>query len=376
MASKLGKNLIRNVFSQIHKRFLHSDTGTTSSSSSSSSSSFTVQFLVESCGLPLKSALSVSKKFQLDERNPQKPQSVLQFLKSHHFTDTQLATLIVRSPKIHVARIEKNLQPKFDYLVQNGLAGELLLRLIVSTPQVIQRSLDSHIKPCVDFLSSFFHSSNKLATAIMRARWFFDVNLNGTVRSNVHFLMEKGVPSHGIAKLILLSRVLSRKPETMTYTVNAVKNLGLKPNAPMFVHALKVMTMSASTWEKKIQFMKSVGWNEEEILKTFNRFPSYLGFSEMKIKKAFHFYLDTMRLEREFILARPELLSYSIDKRMRPRFDVLELLKSKKLIEVKLGPLYISEKDFQKKYIDPYIPKVPGLLEMYLDSKESEKFYT
>ncbi|XP_065868035.1 transcription termination factor MTERF2, chloroplastic-like [Euphorbia lathyris] len=378
MASKLGNNLIRNVFSQIHNRFLQSSATLSSTSplpnSVTSSSSFTVQFLVNSCGLPLKSALSVSGEFQLDETNPQKPQSVLQLLKSHHFSDTQVAKLIVKYPKILYVNVKNNLQPKLEYFVENGFAGELLPQIIVSNPTVILRSLDSQIKPCVEFLRSFLHSNDKIATAILRTRWLFDFNLNGMVRTNVDFLMKEGVPSHGIGKLISSGKGLFYNHETMIYAVNAVKNLGLEPNAPMFVHALKVMiSMSASTWEKKIGFMKSMGWNEEDISKAFNRFPYYLAFSEAKLKNALHFYSNIMKLETKSVVANPVLLGLSIEKRILPRYNVLNVLESKKLIESKIRHLVISEKDFKEKYVDQYIPKVPGLLEMYLGSKESKK---
>ncbi|XP_065865055.1 uncharacterized protein [Euphorbia lathyris] len=286
MASKLGNNLIRNVFSQIHNRFLQSSATLSSTSplpnSVTSSSSFTVQFLVNSCGLPLKSALSVSEKFQLEETNPQKPQSVLQLLKWHHFSDTQVAKLIVKYPQILHIKVKNNLQPKLEYFVQNGFA------------------------------------------------------------------------------------------------VNAVKNLGLEPNAPMFVHALRVMiSMRASTWEKKIGFMKSMGWKEEEILMAFKRYPYCLAFSEAKIRKALHFYLNIMKLQPKSVVANPVLLGLSIEKRIRPRFNVLNILQSKKLIEINKKDFkkdfMISEKDFKQKYVDEYIPKAPGLLEMYLGSKESKK---
>ncbi|XP_065865500.1 transcription termination factor MTERF8, chloroplastic-like [Euphorbia lathyris] len=379
MASKLGNNLIRNVFSQIQKRFLQSSATLSSTpplpNTATSSSSFTVQFLVNACGLPLKSAISVSNKIQLDETNPQKPQSVIQLLKSHHFSDTQVAKLIVSHPRILNVKVKSNLQPKLEYFVENGFAGELLPQIIVSNPSAIFWSLDSKIKPCVEFLRSFLHSNEKIATAIMRTRWLLDVDR--IVRSNVNFLMKEGVPSHGIGKIILFGRVLSQNPETVIYAVNAVKNLGLEPNAPMFIHALRVMvSMPPLIWQKKIGFMKSIGWNEEEILKAFNRYPYCLAFSEAKIKNAFHFYLNTMKLDTKTLVAKPALLGFSIEKRIRPRYNVLNLLESKKLIESKIQSLFISEKDFKKKFVDQYIPKVPGLLEMYLGSKESNKIDT
>jgi len=67
---------MRNLLSVLKKRFLVTSSVTLSPPTSPlptsrSSPSFTVQFLVNSCGLPLKSSLSVSKKFQMDEKKLQ-----------------------------------------------------------------------------------------------------------------------------------------------------------------------------------------------------------------------------------------------------------------------------------------------------------------
>ncbi|KAG6787746.1 hypothetical protein POTOM_003791 [Populus tomentosa] len=53
---------------------------TRSNTTSSSPSSFTLQFLVNSCGLPLETALTASKKFHLNEKNIHKTQSFASFL--------------------------------------------------------------------------------------------------------------------------------------------------------------------------------------------------------------------------------------------------------------------------------------------------------
>ncbi|CAL1354712.1 unnamed protein product [Linum trigynum] len=59
-----------------------------------SSSSFVVDYLVKSCGLPMESAIVASRKLQLDAKKNGKPESVLQFLRSHGFTDAHISTLV------------------------------------------------------------------------------------------------------------------------------------------------------------------------------------------------------------------------------------------------------------------------------------------
>lgn len=57
-----------------------------SDKASSPLSSFTVQYLTNTCGLPLKDALAASKKLQLKENKSHKHQSVLDLLRCFEFS--------------------------------------------------------------------------------------------------------------------------------------------------------------------------------------------------------------------------------------------------------------------------------------------------
>ncbi|KAJ9129240.1 hypothetical protein P3X46_033970 [Hevea brasiliensis] len=166
----------------------------------------------------------------------------------------------------------------------------------------------------------------------------------------------------------------------MVYAVNAVKILGLQPTSRMFVHAVRVMlSMSESTWKKKIELMKSFGWSEEEILSALVREPVILACSEKKIKNVMDFCMNTVKLELHTIIAYPKFLLYAVDKRLRPRYGVLKVLQSKELINWnrKIEWVFVlSEKDFLKNYIDRYADEVPGLLEMYFSAGKAKKIGT
>jgi mTERF domain-containing protein len=164
----------------------------------------------------------------------------------------------------------------------------------------------------------------------------------------------------------------------MVYAMNAIKNLGLEPNNTMFVRALIVrLQMTETTWNKKIEVMKSLQWSEEEILGAFKRYPQILAMSEEKIRSAMDFYINTMELQRQIIIACPIFLGYSIDKRIRPRYNVIKVLESKELIkgDMKISTLLnTSEKTFLINYVSRYVEDVPGLLELYKGTaKRAEK---
>ncbi|XP_065867546.1 transcription termination factor MTERF8, chloroplastic-like [Euphorbia lathyris] len=371
----MANHFIRNIIfpPHIRLRFLHSSVPP----SPTSSSSFTVDFLVNSCGLSLESALSVSNKFQLNHKTPQKPQSVLQLLKSHHFSHSHVAQLIVKWPQVLNCRIHDNLKPKFDYLVKMGFEGELLPHIILSNPSIAWDSLASSIKPSIQFLRSFLDNDEKFLAAVIRAPWLLGYNSKIRLQQNVDVLMkEGGLPAHVVERfLIVHPRSMFLNPDKLISAVNSVKNLGFETADRMFIQAFSVtVQMSESTWKKKIEVMKSMGFSEEDILKAFKRHPHCLALSEENIRKKLDFYFNTMKLEPQTIIVNPVLVGLPIGKRVRPRYHVFKVLESKKLIKgyTKLQILLIGEKNFHDKYIDQFIDEVPGLLEFYLGIKEGK----
>ncbi|GKU91422.1 hypothetical protein SLEP1_g5302 [Rubroshorea leprosula] len=80
------------------------------------------------------------------------------------------------------------------------------------------------------------------------------------------------------------------------------------------------------------------------------------------------FYLNTMKFEREAVIATPVLMMLSLDNRIRPRYEVMNILGSKKLVKDGLKMIWvmeISEERFLKIYVTKHVDKVPGLLDMY-----------
>ncbi|KAB5564983.1 hypothetical protein DKX38_005037 [Salix brachista] len=368
MSTHMNSNIpLGNLLSLIQKRFLKTSSTTLPPNASSS---FTVQFLVNSCGLPQQSALTVSKKFQIDENNTQKPQSVIQFLKSYDFQDAHVAKLIEKWPAVLRSRTEGNLKPKFDFFITNGFVGQLLPQLAVLDPRIFRTSLDAHIKPCFKLLKRFLKSNENILTALSRAPFLMSFSFNATVRPNLDLLKKQGVTVDRVAKLLLSQpRSLQHSNERMVYGVSYLKQLGIEPDKRMYIHALTVFArMNESAWRKKIDMFKSVGWTEEEVLWTFKRFPCLLLSSEEKIRSMMDFFLNKMKLERKTIVANPALLKYSFGNRILPRCNVLKVLKSKKLIKGDTNIatfLKLSEKDFMERCVIKYEDKVPGLLEMY-----------
>jgi mTERF domain-containing protein len=258
------------------------------------------------------------------------------------------------------------LKPKFEFFIENGFVGEILPELIVSNPDVLRRALDSRIIPCFELLKSVLGCSEKAASAFKRC----SVSMMSAMEPNIDLLIKEGVPVDRIAKLIMLQpRTIQQKHQRMVYAVKALKDLEIDSKTTVFIHALRVMLqMSESTWNKKVEVLKSLGWTEEEILQAFKRCPFCFTCSEEKIRSVVDFLVNTLKMELRTVIGRPEFLMLSVDKRIRPRYNVLKILESKKLVIGKKNMkqlLTMRENNFFQDYVIKYADKVPGLLEAY-----------
>ncbi|XP_017984132.1 PREDICTED: transcription termination factor MTERF8, chloroplastic [Theobroma cacao] len=318
---------------------------------------------------PLGSAPSLSKRLQILQTNSPNSSSVLNCLKSHGFEDTQIAKLVGKRPDILNCKVHTKLVPKLRYLIEKGFTGKLLPDLILSNPLILFRGLDSHIKPSFEFLRPFLNGEEMLV-AIKRSSWLLTISRNAILQPNVDLLIRAGIPASRISKLLILQpRVISQSNDRMVYAIKTVKQIGLEPKVPRFIHALRVIcSMSESNWKKKVEVFMSLGWSKEEVLNTFKKDPPCLACSENKLRCLMDFYVNTMKSDVKTIIAYSKLLHYSVEKRVHARYIVLKVLESMKLIkEYKkiVWAIVLSEKKFLEAYITKHIDKVPELLDMY-----------
>ncbi|KAJ4825161.1 hypothetical protein Tsubulata_032176 [Turnera subulata] len=358
---------------------LNATSSSFSSSSSTTTLSFGERYLVDSCGLSLDSAVSVSNKLKLlhviDLRDHQ---PVIKCLKAYGFADTHIGKVIEKYPQLLRCRAEPTLRPKLDYLIQIGFVDQLLPDLISKDPFILQRSLD-HLEARHRLLRPYFGSEERFIKGIFRNSWLFSRSFQKSLNANLDLLAQEGVPHSCVGTLILAqSTAITRSPERFASIVSTVKCIGIgPPSSPGFIKGVAALSsMSESRWNKKIELFKSFGWSEEEFWLACRRFPYIIPLSDEKITNIINFCMDTIELERQDLVSNVRLLSLSLEGRIRPRWNVLQVLKSNNLVGEDIGvvwPLIMSDKSFLQRYVTSYADKIPELLEMYPgDDKEIE----
>ncbi|KAF2322025.1 hypothetical protein GH714_005790 [Hevea brasiliensis] len=297
-------------------RFLLSST-----SSNLNEHSFIVSYLINSCGLTLKSAQSISKSicFETTER----PDSVLRLLREHGFTNCHISKIVKSWPRVLLAQPEKTLLPKFEFLRSLGVSRSDMAIIVSRNPFLLARSIERYLIPRCEVLKSLLVSDEKVVTALKRMGRTF---LKNSFSNNLAYLRGLGVPQSFISYLVTqCPSIMCQEVGKFAEGVKKVMKLGFDPSKVTFVEAVRVFyTMTHKTWEHK--------------------------------------------MEPSAVARVPIVLCCSLERRILPRCSVVRVLLLKGLIKGDIhfsSVLMPSEKRFLELYVIKYQEQVPQLLDLF-----------
>ncbi|PIM99743.1 Mitochondrial transcription termination factor, mTERF [Handroanthus impetiginosus] len=329
--------------------------------------SFTVSYLINSCGLSPEAANVASKKVTL--KSPEKTDLLLTLLRHHGLTDADITKMVTREPRILVAHPEKTVLPKLEFFHSIGMPPHDLALVTSRRPAILRCSLENRIIPFYDYLKNLLQSDEKVITVFKRAtKRYLQVGLRQLL-SNVAILKKYDVKESNILSLTVHhTGSLMMRSDELVKIVNRVIEFGIDVSKSIFVQAINVLhCTSKSTWEAKKKAYKKWGWSESDIHMAFSIHPVCMRLSEKKIMSIMEFCVNEMNCEAKAIASRPTVLLYSLEKRIMPRCQVVKLLIVKGLIKQSynlLSLLAMTDKTFSERFIIKY-NNVPRLLDVY-----------
>ncbi|XP_050121649.1 transcription termination factor MTERF6, chloroplastic/mitochondrial-like [Malus sylvestris] len=327
---------------------------------------FTVNYLINSCGLSPEGAISASKWVEL--QSPERADSVLALLRSHGFSETQISKLVRSRPQLLLANPEKTLLPKLEFFLSLGVSRQDLAQTLAFNPKLLSRSLKKQIIPTYDFLRSIV--SEKKLVAIFKHNSCIFVESNCNVVENIGFLRELGMPQSCISMLLAhFTTVLMVSPEKFGLLVSEVKEMGFNLEKSTSVNALRSLCgKNKLIWNRSREVFRRWGWSEDDVLSAFRKNPQFMIVSEKKLLQAMELLVNEMGWPSEMIAKYPVVLSLSLERRLIPRCLVVKVLLSKGLINenLNLGSVLLPpEKQFIERFVTKYLKQVPQLLSMY-----------
>ncbi|KAI3465110.1 hypothetical protein Pfo_021773 [Paulownia fortunei] len=297
-------------------------------------------------------------------KNPEKCDSILSFFKEIGFTKAQLEKTLKFRPYLLSASLEKIIKPKIKVFQDLGFSAKDIAHIISNEPGILHTSANNRVIPALSLLKGLMGSNEEVAKALRKSGWLLITDLEKNMVPNVKFLKSCGITMEQITILLnRLPRFLLYKPETVQICVDKVDKMGVDRSSKMFTYAVGVVgSMSNGIWELKLQAFRNIlEFSEDDIVRVLRQNPLVFTVSEYKMKMVKEVLLATGKYKTSCIVKYPTSLMYSIEKRYKPRFEILEILESKHLIEKWpcLGIISRMRDDkFFKEFVGPHINEV------------------
>ncbi|KAL6134662.1 hypothetical protein ACLB2K_066890 [Fragaria x ananassa] len=328
--------------------------------------SFTVSYLVNSLGFSPEKALSASKNKKLHFDTPEQPDSVVKLLKHYGLTDTHISNIVKTLPVLLVYNAEKTLCPKLQFFCSVGLSSNDLARILRFNANILTWSLERSIRPCYDIMKTLGIPKHKVPDFISNYH-MFNLKVMNNVAHNTSILRAHQLPESSFPLWVsFYFKALSFDSEKVKQNVKKVMSMGFQPSSSTFMKALYVISVTdASKWEHKIKFYKMWGWTEYDVLLAFRKTPLFMTFCEKNISAKMDFLLNKWGCQPADLAARPDLLTYSLEKRIISRCSVVRVLQLKGLVKEDTFMVTIvqeTEKFFLEQFVIKYQEQVPELL--------------
>lgn len=305
--------------------------------------------------------------------------TVIDFFRAYGFSEKQICTLTMKLPTLYLYNVDKKFKPKLEFFKSLGFSGKEIAEMLSAEPYILARSFENQILPSVQVIRRVVGTDESVLKAIKACYRLLECRLEKVLEPNIAVLMSNGVPKSKVLKLLMIqpkSFLISR--DRFTEVVGEVKNLGFDPMSYLFILAIGTMAvMSKSLWERKVRLFCSFGMSNDEVISAFKIQPMCMVTSEEKIRRLMDFYVNQLKFKPSLISRNPNLLLFSLEKRIIPRCSVLHLLMSNNLIKENLSIVYaftMTEKMFVQRYVCKFHSVMPEVVEAHQGKMQLKGF--
>ncbi|GAA0142659.1 hypothetical protein LIER_03504 [Lithospermum erythrorhizon] len=294
-------------------------------------------------------------------KTPETCETMITFFEGIGFSKSDLQTIVSsrKGPNILCARVDKTIKPKIKIFQDLGFSDTDIVCIITANPWLLMHSANNRIFPSLSVLKNVLGSVDLVARLLKVSAWFFQYDLEKTLIPNIEFLNSCGISLEQLTRHIFnFPRFFLLRPESVKKYVQRVDEMRFPRKSKLYIYAITCLaSMSVVTWERKLEVIRSLGITHDQIFVMFQRKPHALAGSQGKITGVVQVIRGSRLYDLADIVQHPGVLTASIEKRLKPRLEVIEILESRNLIQRRPGfsaVHLITDKVFIGRFVTPY----------------------
>ena len=209
------------------------------------------------------------------------------------FEGAELKKLIHKEPAILLQR-NRHTVPRCRYLTELGVPAERLPTMLRKQPQILHLSVEKGLKPRVAyFKKELLIPEADIPKMLERNPAVLTFSIENQVQPRVDFLRDLGISRDGVMKMIV------RHPHVLQYSFEGL--------------------------EEHINFLSSIGMDEEDVVHTVTRLSQLFSLSVANsLRPKFKYMTEELGGDHKTCVKFPAYFSLSLDQRIKPRHTYLQ----------------------------------------------------
>ncbi|XP_027171249.1 transcription termination factor MTERF9, chloroplastic isoform X2 [Coffea eugenioides] len=260
--------------------------------------------------------------------------ALLDYLSGFGLKDSHFIQMYER----HMPSLQINVvsaQERLEFLLSVGVKCRDIRKMIMRQPQILEYTVENNLKSHVAFLAGLDIPDSKIGQIITATPSLFSYSVENSLKPTVRYLLEEvGIQKSDLSKVVQLSpQILVQRIDSSWNT--RLKFLAKELGAPRD-SIVKMVTKHPQLLHysiedgllPRINFLRSIGLRNADILKVLTSLAQVLSLSlEKNLKPKYMYLINELRNEVHSLTKYPMYLSLSLDQRIRPRHRFLVSLK-------------------------------------------------
>ncbi|XP_010259934.1 PREDICTED: transcription termination factor MTERF2, chloroplastic isoform X1 [Nelumbo nucifera] len=219
-------------------------------------------------------------------------EEVLTFFDAEKVPRTNVSHAIKSWPHILGCSISK-IRSMVEQFGEIGVKNKRLGKVIASSPQLLLRKHHEFLQ-VVSFMEELGFDGESIGRILSRCPEIFAASVDKTLKRKLKFLADIGISKDH------LTRVIRKYPELLVSDID-------------------------KTLLPRMKYLMKTGLSKREVASMVRRFSPLLGYSvEEVLRPKLEFLVNTMEKPVKDVVEYPRYFSYSLDKKIKPRFWVLK----------------------------------------------------
>lgn len=281
---------------------------------------------------------------------------LLHLLKVRGIAGTTAGAFLCSNPTVVNADLNK-FRLKLEVLEDAGLGGALLLKIISMRAGIFSLSSSpQNLQKHVSFLKDLGLDPPNMCITIARLPEILKLSVDNNIKRRCELLYSKGLSKEGLFQILRnYPKVFtgSEKP-ALSGRLELLERFGFDLKSKSGVRALGLWSMSShGSLLAKFEYLQTIGFSHEQAVAMVRRQPSVLCMREESLRKKVDYLLHSLHRDIPELLSCPSFLTSSLEKKLIPRFNIVNQLKEKGLLEKRVpmcAVVSVADKAFEKRF--------------------------